>query len=83
MEPAPEAPEVVAPEVVAPEVTEAPEVQVPAPEEPSTPSHRRAVEDPWSGPPPDADFWSGMLLTKRNMDKEAKSLRYSNLVVFK
>ena len=75
-----------APEVVAPEATEAPEVQevpAPAPEEPSTPSHRRAVEDPWSGPPPDADFWSGMLLTKRNMDKEAKSLRYSNLVVFK
>ena len=81
-----QAPEVVAPEVVAPEATEvqeAPEVHAPAPEEPSTPSHRRAVEDPWSGPPPDADFWSGMLLTKRNMDKEAKSLRYSNLVVFK
>jgi hypothetical protein len=69
-----------APEVVAPEATE---VVAPEVEEPSTPSHRRPVEDPWSGPPPDADFWSGMLLTKRNMDKAAKSLRYSNLVVFK
>ncbi len=84
----PEVPEVVATEVEVPEVvatvatvaTEVPEV-----EEPPTPSHKRTVvvEDQRPVPQLDADFWSGMLLTKRNMDKEAKSLRYSNLAVFK
>jgi hypothetical protein len=38
-------------------------------------------------PPPvpaiDAQFWGEMLNTKREMDREATRLRYSNLVVFK
>ena len=68
--------EVVAQEAEAPE---APEV------EPPTPSHKPTVvmEDTRTVPTLDADFWGGMLLTKRKMDREAKSLRYSNLVVFK
>ncbi len=69
------------PEVEA-EVPEVPEVEA---KEPPTPSHKPTVVVDDARPPPtlDADFWGGMLLTKRKMDREAKSLRYSNLVVFK
>mgnify|MGYP000450189434 CR=1 FL=1 len=54
-------------------------------EEPPTPSHKKTREEPVERPVPtlDADFWSGMLITKREMDKAAKKVRYSNLVVFK
>ena len=54
-------------------------------EEPPTPSHKKTREEPVERPVPtlDADFWSGMLITKREMDREAKKVRYSNLVVFK
>jgi hypothetical protein len=54
-------------------------------EEPPTPSHKKTREEPVERPVPtlDADFWSGMLVTKREMDREAKKARYSNLVVFK
>ncbi len=64
-------------EEVAAEVVEA--------EEPPTPSHKKTREEPVERPVPtlDADFWSGMLITKREMDREAKKVRYSNLVVFK
>ncbi len=31
----------------------------------------------------DADFWTSMVITKREMDREATRTRYSNLVVFK
>jgi hypothetical protein len=55
-------------------------------EEPPTPSHKpathvEAIERPV--PTLGADFWTSMVQTKREMDKAAKSLRYSNLVVFK
>ncbi len=55
-------------------------------EEPPTPAHKpvtkvEVIERPV--PTLDADFWAGMLTTKREMDKAAKSLRYSNLVVLK
>ena len=69
--------------VVAPE--EVVEAEVMA-EEPPTPSHKpTTVVESEQRPVPtlDADFWGGMLLTKRSMDKAAKTLRYSNLVVFK
>jgi uncharacterized membrane protein len=54
-------------------------------EEPATPSHRQTSAEPVERPVPtlDADFWSNMLVTKREMDKAAKKARYSNLVVFK
>mgnify|MGYP000397103910 CR=1 FL=1 len=52
-------------------------------EEPPTPSHRKKVEMATRPPALDADFWGGMLNTKRAMDKAATSLRYSNLVVLK
>ncbi len=53
-------------------------------EEPPTPSHKKRRADPMQPVPTlDADFWSGMLNTKREMDREAKKVRYSNLVVFK
>ena len=54
-------------------------------EEPPTPSHKKTREDPVERTVPtlDADFWSGMLRTKREMDHAAKKVRYSNLVVFK
>ena len=55
-------------------------------EEPPTPSHKKRRADPIEerpAPTLDADFWSGMLITKREMDREAKKVRYSNLVVFK
>ena len=63
--------------------TEATEAEVA--EEPPTPSHKKTREEPVERPVPtlDADFWSGMLNTKREMDKAAKKVRYSNLVVFK
>jgi hypothetical protein len=68
------------------EATEATEVvaEVVA-EEPSTPSHKKTKEEFIERPVPtlDADFWSDMLNTKREMDKAAKKVRYSNLVVFK
>ena len=53
-------------------------------EEPPTPSHKKRRADPMQPVLTlDADFWSGMLITKREMDREAKKVRYSNLVVFK
>ena len=53
-------------------------------EEPPTPSHKKRKADPMQPVLTlDADFWSGMLTTKRDMDREAKKVRYSNLVVFK
>mgnify|MGYP000187744975 CR=1 FL=1 len=54
-------------------------------EEPPTPSRKQVTVETTQRPVPtlDADFWSSMLITKREMDKVAKSLRYSNLVVFK
>ncbi len=55
-------------------------------EEPPMPFHKPATKvEPTERPVPtlDADFGGGMLNTKRAMDKAAKSLRYSNLVVFK
>ncbi len=73
--------EAVATEVA--EATEATEVVAEA-EEPHTPSHKKTRADPMQPVPTlDADFWSGMLNTKREMDREAKKVRYSNLVVFK
>ena len=55
-------------------------------EEPPTPAHKpvtkvEEVERPV--PTLDADFWAGMLTTKRQMDQAARSLRYSNLVLLK
>ena len=66
------------------EATEVVEVVAEA-EEPPTPSHKKTREEPVERPVPtlDADFWSGILITKREMDREAKKVRYSNLVVFK
>jgi hypothetical protein len=63
------------------EAEAAPEVA----EEPATPSHKQTVAEPLDRPVPtlDPNFWSNMLLTKREMDAAAKKTRYSNLVVFK
>ena len=66
--------------------TEASEVAEVEAEEPPTPSHKKRRADPIEerpAPTLDTDFWSGMLITKREMDREAKKVRYSNLVVFK
>jgi hypothetical protein len=55
-------------------------------EEPPTPSPKpkKKVEMATRPVPTlDADFWGGMLNTKRAMDKAATSLRYSKLVVLK
>ena len=75
----------VAAEVAAAEVAKVTEAVEEA-EEPSTPSHipRKKVEMATRPVPElDADFWGGMLNTKRAMDKAATSLRYSNLVILK
>ena len=66
------------------EVVEEVAAEVAEAEEPPTPSHKKRRADPMQPVPTlDADFWSGMLITKREMDREAKKVRYSNLVVFK
>ena len=54
-------------------------------EEPPTPSHKQSKVETTPCPVPalDADFWTGIVNTKREMDKAAKSLRYSNVVVLK
>jgi hypothetical protein len=59
-------------------------------EEPATPAPTRKARKKvqMEAPPPpvpaiDAQFWGEMLNTKREMDREATRLRYSNLVVFK
>ncbi len=73
--------------VFAPEAIEVAEAEVTeTAEEPPTHSHKPVTSvETTQRPVPtlDADFWGGMLNTKRDMDKAAKRLRYSNLVVFK
>ena len=84
----PEVPEVPA-EVDAAGATE--EQGVPEPPTPRIPKKRapRAprpspVVAPVAAPPPAADhkFWSDMLMTKRELDREATRSRYANLVKF-
>jgi hypothetical protein len=69
-------------EAVVAETEAAPEVVA---EEPATPSHKQTSVEPLERPVPtlDPNFWSNMLVTKREMDNAAKKVRYSNLVVFK
>jgi hypothetical protein len=69
-------------EVVVAETEATPEVVM---EEPSTPSHKQTRVEPVERPVHtlDTNFWSNMLVTKREMDNAAKKARYSNLVVFK
>ncbi len=60
------------------------EQYVPDPPTPRIPKKRAQRPSPVVVPPPIADhkFWSDMLVTKRELDREATRSRYANLVKF-
>ncbi len=60
------------------ETEAAPEVA----EEPATPSHKQTIVEPLERPVPtlDPNFWSNMLVTKREMDTAAKKTRYLSFI---
>ncbi len=63
--------------------TEAKEQEVPEPPTPRIPKKRAPRPSPIAiHPPPIADhkFWSDMLMTKRELDREAGRSRYANVV---
>ncbi len=66
------------------EVTEADEQVVPEPPTPRIQKKRAPRPSPVVVQPPIADhqFWSDMLVTKRELDREATRSRYANLVKF-
>ncbi len=72
------------PELTVEEEVEAPEVEPPTP---SPKPRKKAAKTTQQPTPPaptlDAEFWTSMVSTKREMDREATRTRYSNLVVFK
>jgi hypothetical protein len=80
---APEAEEPAAPEAEEPSV---PHTPPPTPKPKRAPRKAKAIapliEPAQVAPTIDASFWSTMLQTKREMDRQATATRYANLVKF-